>query len=54
MKYRIRVYTPVEFSPEDPVYEDITEVLAEQLNLESTQPENFYEIVQVDPDDLTE
>jgi len=48
MKYKIKVWVPVEpSSKDDVIYTDITEALSTQLELETMQPENVYEIVPV-------
>jgi len=53
MKYKVRVYISIEPPEYAYVYETLTEALSAQLNLESLQPENKYEIVQFDEDELS-
>lgn len=46
MKYRIKVWTPVEQNNEDEeVFNDISSALSAQIELEAQQPQNIYEIV---------
>lgn len=47
MKYRIKVWTPVAQNENDIIFNDITEALSQQLELEAAQPQNIYEIVPI-------